>query len=103
MKNCLHKFHSVYYGSEWVVECEKCNDNVYDLYSKEDANKIVDNLLSVQNNQRYNHHSFGTPQESIDEERYWNPKTKDEEEVETGIFLFVITLIIIVIIWKIIK
>lgn len=103
MKNCLHKFHSVYYGSEWEVECEKCDKNVRDLYSIEDANEIVNNLLSIQNNQMYNYHSFGTPQESIDEERYWNPKTKDDEKVETGIFLFIITLIIIAIIWKLTK
>ena len=24
IENCKHKFHSVYYGSEWEVECKKC-------------------------------------------------------------------------------
>lgn len=103
-KQCKHEFHSVYYGSEWEVECKKCDENVMDLYVKEDANEIVDNLLILTNQQRYNYHSFGTAQESIDEEEYWNPKTKDEEDVETGIFLFIIILIIIIaIVWKILK
>jgi len=44
-KECLHKFHSVYYGSEWVVECEKCEKDVYDLYSVEDGTKIINDLL----------------------------------------------------------
>lgn len=44
-KECLHKFHSVYYGSEWEVECEKCDKNVRDLYSNEDALLIVENLI----------------------------------------------------------
>lgn len=103
MKECLHKFHSVYYGSEWEVECEKCDKNVRDLYCKKDANKIVEDLLITTNHHRYNYHSFGTAQESVDEERYWNLKTKNEEDVETGIFLFIITLIIIAVSWKIIK
>lgn len=103
MNNCLHKFHSVYYGSEWEVECKKCDKNVRDLYAKEDANKIVEDLLIISNHKKYNFHSTGTPQESIDEERYWNTKTKDEEYVETGIFLFIIILIIIAVVWKITK
>lgn len=102
-KQCLHKFHSVYYGSEWEVECRKCDKNVRDLYNKEDSNKIVDDLLLIANNQKYNYHTFGTAQESIDEQRYWNPKTKDEENVEIGIFLFIIILIIICIVWKVLK
>jgi len=44
-KECLHNFHSVYYGSEWVVECEKCEKDVYDLYSVEDGTKIINDLL----------------------------------------------------------
>jgi hypothetical protein len=43
---CLHKFNSVYYGSEWVVECEKCHKEVYDLYSVEDGTEIINNLLN---------------------------------------------------------
>ena len=44
-KQCLHKFNSVYYGSEWEIECSKCDKNVRDLYNKKDANKIVNNYL----------------------------------------------------------
>ena len=44
-KECLHKFHSVHYGCEWVVECEKCEKDVFDLYSKEDANEIINEYL----------------------------------------------------------
>lgn len=44
-KECLHNFHSVYYGSEWEVECEKCDKNVRDLYSKEDALFIIEKLI----------------------------------------------------------
>ena len=43
-KQCLHKFHSVYYGSEWVVECEKCEKDVYFLYSKEEGTEIIKKL-----------------------------------------------------------
>lgn len=78
-KECKHKFHSVYYGTEWEVECEKCDKNVRDLYNKKDANEIVENLLLINNHQRYNYHSFGTAQESIDEDNYWNPKTKEDK------------------------
>jgi hypothetical protein len=46
MKECLHKFHSVYYGSEWEVECEKCEQNVRDLYNKEDAIIVVEELIN---------------------------------------------------------
>lgn len=41
MEQCKHKFQSVYYGSEWEVECEKCDRNIYDIYSKEEANEII--------------------------------------------------------------
>ena len=44
-KECKHKFNSVYYGSEWVVECEKCEKDVYGLYSVEDANEIINDYL----------------------------------------------------------
>ena len=43
-KQCLHEFHSVYYGTEWDVECKKCDKNVFDIYEKEDALKIIDSL-----------------------------------------------------------
>jgi len=42
-KQCLHTFISVYYGSEWEVECEKCDENVFDLYSNDDAFLIIEN------------------------------------------------------------
>lgn len=45
LKQCLHKFRSVYRGSEWDVECEKCNENVFDLYELEDAVSIVNEML----------------------------------------------------------
>ena len=48
-KECLHKFHSVYYGSEWVVECEKCEKDVYDLYSVDDGTKIIKKLCEEKN------------------------------------------------------
>ena len=51
-KECMHDFHSVYYGSEWefksipeYVECKKCEENIFDLYEREDAVKwIKENL-----------------------------------------------------------
>jgi hypothetical protein len=44
-KECMHDFHSVYYGSEWEVECKKCEENIFDLYEREDAVKwIKENL-----------------------------------------------------------
>jgi len=44
-KECSHKFHSVYYGSEWVVECEKCEKDVYDLYNIEDGTEIINKMI----------------------------------------------------------
>ena len=38
---CLHKFRSVYYGSEWDVECEKCEKNIYDLVEIETASRFI--------------------------------------------------------------
>lgn len=29
--------------------------------------------------QKYNFHNTGTPQEMIDEDNYWNPKTKEDK------------------------
>jgi hypothetical protein len=51
-KQCKHKFHSVYYGSEWEVECEKCNKNIYNLYSTEDANEFINNELFKNENSK---------------------------------------------------
>jgi hypothetical protein len=94
-KECLHKFHSVYHGSEWVVECEKCSKDVFDLYNKEDANKIVDNLLIVKKNQKYNFYNTGTPQEMIEEENYFNPKNDKEKKDEILSICILILAIII--------
>jgi hypothetical protein len=102
-KECLHKFYSVYYGSEWEVECEKCDKNIYDLYNKEDANKIISDLLLIDNHKKYSIHTTGTAQESIDDDMFLNPKTKQQEEVEVYLFYFVLTLIIAAILWKILK
>lgn len=44
-KECLHKFKSVFYGSEWAVECEKCGKDIYDTYQKEDANKVINEQI----------------------------------------------------------
>jgi len=43
-KQCLHNWHSVYYGSEWEVECSKCNERIWDIYNKQDALLIVNQL-----------------------------------------------------------
>lgn len=45
MEKCNHKFYSVYYGSEWEVECKNCDKNIYDLYFKEEANEIINQLI----------------------------------------------------------
>jgi hypothetical protein len=44
-KECLHNFRSVYYGSEWEVECRYCDKNVYQIYSQDDANEAVEIML----------------------------------------------------------
>jgi len=44
-KECLHIFHSVYYGNEWEVECEKCNLNVYELYNRQDGTEIINKMI----------------------------------------------------------
>ena len=44
-KECLHDFHSVYYGSEWAVECKKCGKDISSIYNTEDANYIVEQML----------------------------------------------------------
>ena len=46
-KECLHDFHSVYYGSEWAVECRKCEKDVGVIYNKEDADRVVDIMLET--------------------------------------------------------
>ena len=97
-KECLHKFHSVYYGSEWVVECEKCQKDIYDLYSKEDANKIVDSLLIITNHQKYNFHNIETPQEMYDEDKQWNPKEPKDDFY--GCIIEIIFVVAIILIFK---
>ena len=49
-KECLHTFRSVYYGSEWEVECSKCDKNVQDLYSRDEACIVVENMLNENKN-----------------------------------------------------
>lgn len=44
---CNHVFHSVYYGSEWEVECKKCSENIREVYSREEANRFINNLLNT--------------------------------------------------------
>lgn len=39
--SCKHEFHSVYYGSEWEVECKKCDKNVFDVHPHDEAVKII--------------------------------------------------------------
>jgi len=51
-KECLHAFRSVYYGSEWEVECSNCDKNVRDLYSADDANIVVENMLNENKKQK---------------------------------------------------
>ena len=41
---CNHKFHSVYYGSEWEIECENCDKNIREFYSDEEISNYIDNL-----------------------------------------------------------
>lgn len=52
-KECLHTFRSVYYGCEWAVECSKCNSDIYDLYSKNDANYLIE--LMIKNSKQINY------------------------------------------------
>lgn len=44
-KQCLHEFESIYYGSEWAVECQKCGKDIYEIYKKDDANKIINEKI----------------------------------------------------------
>ena len=44
-KECLHEWASVYYGSEWVLECKKCKKDVFDTYSNEVASEICQNKI----------------------------------------------------------
>ena len=44
-KECLHEFESVYYGSEWAVECKKCGKDIYDTHQKKDANKVINEQI----------------------------------------------------------
>ena len=47
IENCNHLFHSVYYGSEWEVECKKCSKNIYELFSQQEANGFINRLLNT--------------------------------------------------------
>lgn len=42
--DCNHTWKSVYYGSEWVVECCKCEENIFDVLSNKDAVAICQNI-----------------------------------------------------------
>lgn len=44
IKNCLHNWHSVYYGSDWEVECSKCDKSIWDVHKKEKAISIINRL-----------------------------------------------------------
>ncbi len=44
---CNHIFHSVYYGSEWEVECKKCSENIREVYSQEVGVKFINNMLNT--------------------------------------------------------
>ena len=43
-KECNHDFKSVYYGSEWAVECCKCDRDIFEIYNREDAVLICKNI-----------------------------------------------------------
>jgi hypothetical protein len=43
-KECMHIFHSVYYGTEWEVECKKCDRNVFEIYEKKDALNVIKSI-----------------------------------------------------------
>ena len=43
-KECLHNWTSVYYGSEWGVECSKCEKNVFYVYPNKEACKIINEV-----------------------------------------------------------
>lgn len=38
-KECLHEW-ATGYRADLILYCKKCNEEVFDLYSKEDATKI---------------------------------------------------------------
>lgn len=43
-RECVHNWRSVYYGSNWEVECKKCDKNIYDTYEVKEANEIINSL-----------------------------------------------------------
>lgn len=45
-KEGLHVLIDVYYGSEWEVECSRCGKGVFELYSREDAVRLIKSLTS---------------------------------------------------------
>lgn len=47
IENCRHIFHSVYYGSEWEVECKICSKNIREVYSQEAGIKFINNMLNT--------------------------------------------------------
>lgn len=44
---CKHIFHSVYYGSEWEVECKNCDIKIRDVYQKESMIRFVNSLINT--------------------------------------------------------
>jgi hypothetical protein len=83
------------------VECERCNENLRNLHNKEDAQKVVDNLLLIGNHQKYNFHNTGTAQECYDEENYFNPQCDYENRCGCviSIFYFLICFLIFKYLW----
>lgn len=54
-KECLHKFAFFQLGTELITECSKCGEDVYDVYEREDANQIINNLFNeIKNENRGN-------------------------------------------------
>lgn len=45
-KECLHEYQSVYYGSEWVVECKKCGKSVSDIYAMPDREAVITKYIA---------------------------------------------------------
>lgn len=52
IESIYQKERKKYEGSSWEVECEKCDENVRDLYSNDDALLIVENMLTENKNSR---------------------------------------------------
>jgi len=41
---CNHRWESVYYGSEWEVQCCKCEENIFKVLSHKEAVLICQNI-----------------------------------------------------------